>query len=237
MNMNLFLKSILQKKKWMVLLFLSFSTIFPSVAQLAEVGFSLGGFNYTGDLIRSYRPLTTRPAGSIFFRQNLSEPLSVRFGLTGGGVYGTDDEPIDPFAAQRMADFNIFLVEASSLLEYHFFDYKSEKSLINWSPYLVGGLGIFTFFGEAEKNGSYSKVQPSIPIGLGFKYLVSPRIILGVEYVARKTFFDYLDNISEGDVRVKNYQYGNWYTNDWYYHLGFSINYTFYEIPCPYKFQ
>lgn len=205
-------------------------------AQYAEIGGGFGGFNYTGDLMAGYRPLTTRLGGSIHYRYNMSEPLSVRFGLTMGNIYGADDPPLDAFAEQRDYQFSIFAIEISSVFEYHFFDYKSEKSLIRWSPYLAFGGGMFTFFGQGEKNGAYSNVQPVIPVGLGFKYLINPKFILGIEYAARITFFDYLDNISEVDFPVKNYQYGNWYTNDTYYYLGITLNYAFYEIPCPYKY-
>lgn len=205
-------------------------------AQYSEIGGGFGGFNYTGDLMAGYRPLTTRPGGSIHYRYNLSEPLSVRFGLTLGNIYGVDDPPLDAFAARRNHEFSIFAAEISSVFEYHFFDFKSEKSLIRWSPYLAFGGGMFTFFGHEEKNGAYSNVQPVIPVGLGFKYLINPKFILGIEYAARITFFDYLDNISEVDFPVKNYQYGNWYTNDTYYYLGITLNYAFYEIPCPYKY-
>ncbi len=209
---------------------------FSLQAQYSEIGGGFGGFNYTGDLVAGYRPLTTRPGGSIHYRSNLSEPLSVRFGLTMGNIYGVDNPPLDAFAEQRNYEFSVFAVEIASIFEYHFFDFKSEKSLIRWSPYLAFGAGIFTFFGHEAKNGSYSNIQPVIPVGLGFKYLINPKFILGIEYAARITFFDYLDNISEVDFPVKNYQYGNWYTNDTYYYLGISINYAFYEIPCPYKY-
>jgi hypothetical protein len=42
-----------------------------------------------------------------------------------------------------------------------------------------------------------------------------------------------LDNISEGNPRDKNYQYGNPNDNDNYYFLGITLTRTFYNIPCP----
>ncbi len=227
---------VIKKSKLFLLLLIIAVLPLNVVAQYSEIGGGIGGFNYTGDLIVGYKPLTTRPGGSLFYRYNLSEPLSVRFGITAGNIYGSDYPPVDPFADERNYEFSIFAVEFATMFEYHFFDYKSEKSLIRWSPYLTFGAGIFTFFGHGEKNGAYSNVQPVIPVGLGFKYLINPKFILGIEYAARVTFFDYIDNISEGDLRVKNYQYGNWHTNDMYYYLGLTLNYAFYEIPCPYKY-
>jgi hypothetical protein len=217
---------------------LAFSHSAPVSAQFLEVGFSLGTYNYTGDLVRSFKPEFLRPAGSVFLRQNVSEPVSVRYSLSGGWLAGSDQDPIDPFADRRNYAFDIFLVELSAVMEYHFFDYRSQKSLIPWSPYLFGGVGLFTFFGNDEPTPTenYSNVQPVIPFGIGLKHIIGKRFILGLEFGARKTFFDYLDNRSEGDVTFKNFQYGNAYDKDWYYNIGLSLNYTFYEILCPYKF-
>lgn len=206
-------------------------------AQYSEIGFSLGGMHYTGEMIRTIRPLTIRPAGSLFYRQNISPTVSLRFALSGGLVHGDDDEPIDAFAAMRGRAFDVFLAQGDVSFEYHFLDFRSENAISAFSPYLALGIGMFYFTGENNPYESFSKVQPVIPAAFGIKFLMSPRIILGIEYGARKTFFDYLDNVSAADMRVKNYQYGNWYDNDWYYHFGFSLSYAFYDIPCPHAWK
>jgi hypothetical protein len=73
-----------------------------------------------------------------------------------------------------------------------------------------------------------------VPFGLGIKYILNPKWYIALEAGARKTFFDYLDNVSMGTNQlVKDYQYGNRYDNDSYYFVGLSITRTFYEIPCP----
>ncbi|MDQ3393649.1 MAG: DUF6089 family protein [Bacteroidota bacterium] len=206
-------------------------------AQFNEIGAGIGGTTYTGDLVRTYNITLNRPALNVFYRQNYSDVVSVKYGLLGGFLHASDKRPIDPMAEMRDYSFNIFLVEASVMGEYHFLDYKNEKSLIKWSPYLFGGVGMMTFFGDGPKNGPYNKIQPVIPFGVGFKYILNPEFNIGVEFGARKTFFDYLDNISEPITPEKNYLYGNQYDKDTYYYLGFSLSYTFYNIPCPYKYK
>lgn len=206
-------------------------------AQYSEIGFSLGGFHYSGDLVREFRPATARPGGSVFYRLNVSEPLSIKVSLTGGLLAGDDSPPYDAFAAERNAAFEVFLLEGALNLEYHFLDFKSEKAAVNYSPYVFIGVGIFYFNGQDNPYESYSRMQPVIPLGLGMKYVVSPKVILGLELGARKTFTDHLDNVSTGDQSVKDYRYGNWYSNDWYYYLGLSFNYAFYDIPCPYRWK
>jgi len=119
-------------------------------------------------------------------------------------------------------------------MEYHFMNWRDDKHIVRFTPYLFAGLGIFGISGTRNKPTEYSNVQGAIPFGLGFKYVVNPKWYVAVELGARKTFFDYLDNVSAGGNRlVKNYQYGNPYDNDVYYFLGVSITRTFYEIPCP----
>jgi hypothetical protein len=209
-------------------------TTFSLSAQKSEVGFGIGTFNYTGDLARSYNVLNSKLAATLFYRANLSEVVSLRAALTGGGIGASDRRPIDAFAERRNASFNLFLMEASTVMEYHFMNWRDDKHIMRFTPYLFGGLGIFGISGTQNKPSEYSNVQGVIPFGAGMKYVLNPKWYLALEFGARKTFFDYLDNVSTGSNQlVKNYQYGNPFDNDVYYFLGLSITRTFYEIPCP----
>lgn len=203
-------------------------------AQKSEVGFGLGTMNYTGDLARSYNFLNSKPAVTVFYRSNFSQVVSLRAGITAGGIGASDERPIDAFAEQRDASFSLFLMEASTVMEYHFMNWRDDKHIMRFTPYLFGGLAIFGISGTENKPSEYSNVQGAIPFGLGMKYIINPKWYLSLEFGARKTFFDYLDNVSAGTNQlVKNYQYGNPYDNDAYYFVGVTITRTFYDIPCP----
>ena len=220
-------------------LFIAFLLLFSSYsyAQISEVGGGIGALSYSGDLQNGYRFLTNRPAGTLHIRSNLKKHVALKFGLTLGQLIGRDDPPRDAFAAQRNASFNIFMVEAAAMIEYNFLDFMGYGAPYRWSPYFYAGAGLFTFFGSDDRNGTYSNVQPAIPIGFGFKYLYNPRWIIGLKFGARATFFDYLDNISDGNRSVKNYQYGNSNTNDKYYFIGITLDYSFFNIPCPFPMK
>lgn len=204
-------------------------------AQKSEVGLGLGTLNYTGDLARTYNILNSKPAGTVFFRSNVSRVVSLRAALTLGGIGASDRrKPIDAFAERRDASFDIFMIEGSAVAEYHFLNWREERRFMRFTPYLFGGLALFGFSGNQTKTAEYSNVQGSIPFGAGVKYIINPKWYLSLEFGARKTFFDYLDNVSVGTSRlVKDYRYGNPNDNDAYYFLGLSITRTFYEIPCP----
>ncbi len=201
--------------------------------QISELGFGIGGLTYTGDLQRGYRLANNRPAATAFFRTNLSDESSIRVGLTMGSLQDSDYNPLDPFATARAADFSIFLFEASTVFEYHFLDFR-QNSYQRWTPYLFGGIGLFGFSGEGRRSAEFSNIQATLPFGAGVKYILNPLLIIGLEFGPRKTFFDYVDNVSEGNFVNKNFQYGNKEDNDVYYFLGITLTYSFYKIPCPY---
>ena len=201
-------------------------------AQNAEVGFGIGTFNYTGDLVRHYNFKYSKPAATVFYRANLSTVVSFRAGIT-AGIIGAEEVPVDAFAVERNASFRHFLLEASTVMEYHFLNWRESKRFVRFTPYLFGGVALFGFSGDVDRTQEYSTVQMAIPFGAGVKYVLNPKWYLALEFGMRKTFFDNLDNISTGDYRTKTYQYGNDNNNDHYHFLGISITRTFYSIPCP----
>lgn len=206
-------------------------------AQRDEIGVGVGGFNYSGDLARDFQVSDMRLGGTVFYRRNFNEYLSGKLSLSAGSLSGSDALPYDVLAQQRDTSFQIGVVELSGVIEYYFLNYKENINLLRWSPYFFIGGGVAFLGAHEEQVENYSSVQPVIPLGLGFKYIVNPVWHIGLEAGIRKTFTDYIDNISGSDLRLKNYAYGNQYSKDWYYFIGLSLSYTFYTIPCPYQFN
>lgn len=224
---------------FLVILFLCLQL--PAYSQIHDIGIGLGAANYTGELETTYNLGTHRPAGWAFYRYNLNDAISFRGSLSAGKLVGSDRPPHDAFSAKRnIADFNVIVTEFAATFEYNFLDYKNPKSLVRWSPYFFGGIGIFSIRGRSKSNRAtdYARFQPSIPVGIGAKYRLTPYLTLGYEWGARKTFFDYIDNVGvylpEGG---KNYQYGNIHHKDWYFFTGLTLSYTIWTIPCPFNFE
>jgi len=218
--------------KWTFALILAAFSFSSTLAQRSELGFGIGTFNYTGDLVRNYNFKYSKPAITAFYRANISTVVSFRAALTAGKL-GASEKPIDAFAARRNASFNLFVFEASPVMEYHFLNWRDSKKFVRFTPYLFAGVGLFGMSGNANKTASYSDIQPCIPFGGGVKYVYNPKWYLSLEFGVRKTFFDYLDNISDGTPRRKTFQYGNPNDNDHYFFFGISLTRTFYDIPCP----
>src|SRR5688500_12530525 len=155
---------------------------FSISAQKSEVGFGIGTFNYTGDLSRTYNVLNSRPAATLFYRANLGKVVSLRAALTGGSIGASDRRPIDAFAERRDASFSLFLMEASTVMEYHFMNWRDDKRIMRFTPYLFGGLGIFGISGTQNKPSEYRNVQGVIPFGLGMKYILNPKWYVSLEF-------------------------------------------------------
>ncbi len=208
----------------------------PAMAQGLEVGGGLGLTSMTGDLVRGYSFDQQGPAIQLFLRYNLSNVVSVRgSGMVGRLIGNERDFPIDPFSTIRRRSFERLVLESALTLEYHFLDYKERNSLINWSPYFFGGPALTAYTSKDPRN-DYSRIQPVIPFGLGVKYRLNKQWNLEFEFGARKTFFDFLDKVSEVDNPNKlNPEYGNNLDDDFYYYTGIAVSYTFYSVPCPFK--
>lgn len=216
----------------------------------SEVGIGLGGLTYKGELSPSYRFMNNRPALNAFYRKDLSAPITLRGGLMAGllraddamtqGVNGGET----PLAGYRRANVKGSLYEASAVVEYNFFDYHNRKAKIRFTPYVF--LGVAGFLANTTTrtsnptlpmlNQSGTMLGVAIPAGLGFKYALSTHWNLGLEAGARKLLTDKLDHI-DGKSNGQTDLLGNPNDQDWYYHAGLSISYTFYKINCPPQYK
>lgn len=223
----------LSKIKYLFLTFaIGYSTIIQ--AQFMEFGGGPGFMNYSGDLVRGFDLNTTTFAGTVFYRMNLSEIVTLRLAIAIGSVKGAET-PIDPFAQQRDHSFSNSALEFSSVFEYHFLDFKSKNALHRWSPYIYGGFGMVNI-SKIPQNSGAGKLQAVLPLGTGLKILIAKKYTIGLETGARKTFFDYLDGISDGDQTIKDYQYGNPNDDDWYFFTNLSFSIILFNIPCPFPY-
>ena len=215
----------------LIVFFLSFKLF--SYAQFLELGAGGGIMNYSGDLVRGLNFNTSAPAFTLFCRMNLSEIITMKVALVSGTVKGSE-VPIDAFAVERSHSFSLPIYESSLVMEYHFLDFRQTNSAVRYSPYLFGGFGVMRA-GKLLVEG-VQRYQPVLPMGGGFKHLIAKKYTIGLEAGARKTFFDYLDGISDGDLAIKNYQYGNPNDDDWYFFINLSFSITIFNIPCPFPY-
>ncbi len=243
-------------------------------AQTLETGITGGGTLYTGDLNPKPAPGLFQPAGGIVVRHNFNTRWAWKSNLIIGKLKGDDLQ--GETLSGRSLNFETTLTELSTQIEFNFFPYFTGSSRDNFSPYLFGGISLFMFNPKAEYNGQMVELQPlhtegqntsmypdrspygrialALPFGMGIKYGIGKKLCVGFEAGYRKTFTDYIDDVSttyylEGDKidpavaaevmsdpgrnHSPGMQRGNSRNTDWYGFAGVFITYKFnlYKTP------
>ena len=133
----------------------------------------------------------------------------------------------------RNLNFRSNITEISVCAEIHplfiFINWESrDQDPPRYSPYLLAGIGFYSFnpqgkiderwvdlqplstegegFAEYPDRPVYKLKQMNIPIGIGLKYELSPLINIRGEFVYRKLFTDYLDDVSKDYIDPSLYQ-------------------------------
>ncbi|HEV7351467.1 DUF6089 family protein [Telluribacter sp.] len=203
-----------------------------ATAQKIEIGASVGGLNYKGDIAPNFNFRFFRPGGSLFFRYNISRSVTFRAEGLYGGITADDQYAKEAFQQARNLSFRTRITEASLVTEYNFLDYANRRSALNWTPYVFGGLG-YMGFKPNPNAGNYSTKGWVLPFGVGVKYQIKRPWNVGLEIGTRKTFTDYLDNLGGEILSTNKLDQGDPSRKDMYYYVGFSVSYTFYKIICP----
>jgi hypothetical protein len=264
-------------KTYLSILFLSLFFSFTGYSQRpkdksAEIGVFLGCSYYIGDInpLVHFGPMT-KPAGGAVFRYNLNPRLAVRANAFFGTIQADDAIASSTAQQRRNLNFRSKISEFSIQAEFNFLEYQLGNERRKFTPYIFAGLGAFKFNpiaiynnysftlqplgteGQGLEGGpkkKYKLTQFSIPFGVGIKTHLSKRIGLSLEWGMRKTFTDYLDDVSttyydpvelaarRGAVAAAasdpstgtdpNYsnvgrQRGNPTTKDWYSFAGFVL--------------
>ncbi len=249
---------------------------FHTSAQVWGIEAFGGMSNYQGDL--QEKKFTAQGAGFAFglgASYAFNPRLSLRAMFSYGKISADDKKNSDPQLINRNLNFTSGIAELSVVGQLHLFN--SYRSRIN--PYLMAGLAVFRhnpytfdtlgskyFLQPLGTEGQglarypdkqiYGLTQFAIPFGVGIKFAVTEAISIGWEIGARKTFTDYIDDVSgryadraallagrgpkavelafrTGEIksgaiypREGTIRGGSKY-DDWYYFSGITITYRF----------
>ena len=191
--------------------------LFPLFAQAQWNVNLFGGFsNYIGDL-QSSRYTTSQSNGSFGagLQYDLSGHFSLLSNLTWGRISAADGYSKQADLRARNLNFESVIGEWNVLVEYNLLDLRDHRV----TPYVFGGVALFHFnpyaydttgkkvylrplstegegLSEYPGRKPYALTQVSIPWGGGIKIRVSDRVVVAYEIGMRKTFTDYLDDVS-----------------------------------------
>lgn len=254
-------------------------------SQFLEVGTSMGASTYQGDI----SPFSWRGsfqgsqlAKGLLIGYSLNDIYSIKASYYSTNLSANDGNAIDEWRKTRNLSFRTKLHEFAIHLDIEPLDYFFTSHKLK--PQLHFGIALFSFNPQASYKGKYRDLQPlstegqglpgsgkepykltqiSIPIGFGLKYYISEDLSFELSFNPRKTFTDYIDDVSENyysydellkykgkmaadlafraDEKGAGYVYpeggsgrGNSKENDWYILNTFTVTYRF-DSAWPFK--
>lgn len=161
---------------------------------------------------------STLSNGSLYFAVLYRNMVEGRIELTRGKIQGYDANSNSAYIRSRNLSYRSNIYEASLTAAVHPLTLINADNIPVISPYLVGGVGVFSFYPKTMYNdrliplrwmnteGEMSRQYParqqynlraiSFPVGFGAKYEISAKLSLRLEALARFTTTDYIDDAS-----------------------------------------
>jgi hypothetical protein len=193
--------------------------LLPIFCQAQNFFFSARGgvAGYSGDLKQHAITLSqAKLVGSIGARYDLNEHLSARVYFSYGSLGASDAKRKDSLRSRNLS-FQTKLLDFELGAQYNILNLNEHW----WTPYVFAGAGFFHYNpytkaangdkvflkplsteGEGFIPGvnNYKPWQFCIPFGIGADYSLDEDNKIGVEFGFRKTFTDYIDDVSTSYV-------------------------------------
>lgn len=208
----------MQKK--LILSILAVTITFCLYAQNLRLNLFGGLANYSGDL--QGKALTFQQARysfGLWASYDINPFVMLRGGLHVAKVGADDRFQTRPDNVLRNLSFQTSVLELHAGAEYHFLGMDNRV----FSPYVFGALGGFYYNPYAFDQGGnkvflrplstegqgvagypdrqpYSLTQFTVPFGVGVRMVLTDRVDVGVEFGYRKTFTDYMDDVSRSYI-------------------------------------
>ena len=245
----------------LLFLLLIFSGLSLNAQKSLEIGLFGGVSYYLGDLNPGFHFRQPDVAYGAVARYNINPRWAMKVSIYRGSIKG--DDATTKTNVDRNLGFESKITDFSYILELNFFDYVTGSTSNFLTPYIFVGISAFLFnptsgggdlkdMGTEGQNIGYDGRSPykvfsfAIPFGIGFKYSLNKRLGFAFEWGMRKTFTDYLDDVSKTyyldgqNINQNNtaevlsdptldhkpgMQRGDPKTKDWYNFAGITITY------------
>jgi hypothetical protein len=201
--------------------------------QYAESGIGLGFATYWGDLNGPIYTNNFKYNSAFAVQLNARKIFNKRIGihpsLSYGVIKGDDARAENPGQLLRNLRFKSPVLDLSLLAEYFIFPFEPDDASSLFYPYVAGGVSGFYFNPVATLEGRSYRLQPlgtegqgmpgfpskyslvnwALSFGGGAKISLAPGLNLGIEVIMRRTFTDYLDDVSTNYVNYYELEAGN----------------------------
>ena len=255
-------------KKLVVGLFCAVFPLFTN-AQTGELGLLIGPSYYIGDINPSKHFYNAQAVVSAFGRYNWNDRFTFRLSFSTTNIAASDADSDIADQRNRNLSFRSPLREIAGVFELNFKPFAINEDRHRFSPYMYGGFSYFRMDPSADINGETVALQPlgtegqntgenglkpyklnqlGLPFGVGIKLNFAGRVTLSADWGMRKTYTDYMDDVSgtyvdptvlsdlgalladrslnrEGiDFQNNKVQRGNSANYDWYVFSGLSLS-------------
>lgn len=230
---------------------LVFATVWITVSgfaqKTADIGIWGGTSSYFGDM-KEVDPFQSFNLNvGAYFRYNFNARVGLR------AMFLTGSLAESGVIEGKTWYFNKNVQDLSLQVEINYLKYILGVRKTPFSSYVTVGIGVAYFpyhmdsvliagFNPHHNKGSdfdESGIVTTIPFGIGFKYSLSRRLAIGIEYQMRKLFNDKLDNLDD-PLAFINKEKEVLYTskvhnNDWLAYLGVHLTYKIFmgKNACP----
>lgn len=180
-------------------------------AQSWEVGFTIGGAGYMGDLNQRNPFKPSGIATGALLKRNFNGYFSAKVSYTYAQIQGADSTSRYEQFRNRNLSFVTPLHEVALTGEFNFLEYIPSISKSLFTPFIYAGIGTVNYNPTAMYQGQvynlrelttegqskpYSHTALTLPYGVGIKYNVSGKLNLVADIGYRNPRTDYLDDVS-----------------------------------------
>ena len=190
-----------------------------------ELGVMVGGSSYYGDANYSSLMKNLNMMGGVMGRYNINQRMALKASLAVAGISGSTADFENRFPGGDV-DFSRTIFDLGVQYECHFFAYgdgSGYKGSRRLAPYIFAGAGMT--FAPKPANNVFTL---NLPVGIGVKYKIAPRLNLGCELSFRFALSDDLD-VTRETAPVLNDPYGikssGLKNKDSYSFLSISVSY------------
>ena len=188
-------------KHWLTILIIMWAATLPANAQtddeyLMEIGGGAGLVAYEGDFNGSILS-GMQPTASAVLRRIFNPYMGLRLTAEYGKLKGSSEKAKTyyPDYAQTPYTFSNTLVDVSITYEYNFWPYgtgREYRGAKRLTPFVFAGIGATYATG-----GGNNAFTANVPIGIGVKYKIAPRLNLGLEWAMHFSLSDKLDGVKD----------------------------------------
>lgn len=190
-----------------------------------DIGAGVGMSGYLGDA-NGGNPFSHPGVGlNASLRYLANTRLAFRGILTAASLSGSTKDMSNVLPGGAAYDFKSWVYDLGARAEFNFFNYglgKEYQQMSRFSPYLSLGMGVTMASVEGD-----TFTAATLPMGVGVKYKLQPRVNLGLEFTMTKVFGDHIDGKDLSDIYLIKSSFLK--NTDWYSSLMISLSYEFGE--------